>query len=571
LDSAGIVLLDEVLPMNVSLPLPAPACLQVETCVFDETAHKVTLTLTSTQDALHCPLCQTCATRIHSHYTRTLADLPWADVPIQLLVHLRKAFCPSPDCERIIFTERLPALVAPYARRTTRLATAQRRIGFALGGNAGAELSLDLALPTSQDTLLRLVQRTAQAASITPRFIGVDDFAFRKGHTYGTIIIDLETHRPIDLLPDRTAETLAQWLREHPGVEIISRDRAGAYAEGAHQGAPEAMQVADRFHLIGNSADALIGVFEQQHRQITAALSQAEPTPPTTAAPAHVPQISQASQQQHLHQERRQSRYEAVWDLHRQGWTNRAIAEQLHLHRDTVSKYLSLSELPPYQTPVRPSRVLGPFLPYILERWNAGCQNSSTLLQEVIARGYQGSPSTLFNYLTQLRKLHGLPPRKRTPGTIPGAGERPARPPTPRSAAWLFLKAPEKLKRGEVEQMEQIRSAHPDLDRAVQLTQDFASMVRERRHEDLDGWLERAEESKLVPFRNFATSLRRDYAAVQAGIREQWNNGATEGHVNRLKMLKRQLYGRASFSLLRQRVLAIRPRAAQNADHQKRE
>jgi transposase len=500
-----------------------------------------------------------------------LADLPWADVPIQLLVHLRKAFCPSPDCKRIIFTERLPALVAPYARRTTRLATAQRRIGFALGGNAGAELSLDLALPTSQDTLLRLVQRTAQAPSITPRFIGVDDFAFRKGHTYGSIIIDLETHQPVDLLPDRTAETLAQWLREHPGIEIISRDRAGAYAEGAHQGAPEAMQVADRFHLIGNSADALIRVFEQQHCQITAALSRKEPTPPATAAPAPVPQTSQAARQQHLHQERRQSRYEAVWDLHRQGWTNRAIAEQLHLHRDTVSKYLSLSELLPYQTPVRPSRVLGPFLPYIVERWNAGCQNSSTLLQEVIARGYQGSPSTLFNYLTQLRKLHGLPPRKRAPGTIRGAGERPARPPTPRSAAWLFLKAPEKLKRGEAEQMEQIRSAHPDLDRAVQLTQDFASMVRERRHEDLDGWLERAEESTLVPFRNFATSLRRDYAAVQAGIREQWNNGATEGHVNRLKMLKRQLYGRASFSLLRQRVLVIRPRAAQKADHQKRE
>jgi transposase len=569
LDGAGTVLLDEVLPMDISPLLPASACLQVDTCVFDETTHKLTLTLTSTQDALLCPLCQACATRIHSHYTRTLADLAWAELPIQLIVRLRKAFCPSPDCQRTIFTERLPALAAPYARRTTRLATAQRRIGFALGGNAGAELSLDLALPTSQDTLLRLVQCATQTPSITPRLIGVDDFAFRKGHTYGTIIIDLETHRPIDLLPDRTAETLAQWLREHPGIEVISRDRASAYAEGAHQGAPEAMQVADRFHLIGNSADALIRVFEQQHRQITAALSPAEPAPPATAAPAQQPQTTQAAQQQHICQERRQSRYEAVWDLHRQGWTNRAIAEQLHLHRDTVSKYLSLSELPPYQTPNRPSRVLGPFLPYILERWNAGCQNSNTLLQELIARGYQGSPSTLFNYLTQLRKLHGLPPRRRAPGTVPSADGRPARPLTPRSAAWLFLKAPEKLKRGETEQMEQIRSAHPDLDRAVQLTQDFASIVRERRHQDLDGWLECAEQSELVPFRNFAISLRRDYAAVQAGVREQWNNGATEGHVNRLKMLKRQLYGRASFSLLRQRVLAIRPRAAQEADHQK--
>jgi transposase len=555
--------------MDVTLLLPGSAILQLESLSFDEANRQFTVTLTSRQDALQCPVCRASATRVHSQYTRTIADLPWADVQVQLHLQVRKGFCPTSDCPRSIFTERLPALVAPYARRTTRLATAQRHLGVALGGTVGADLSDALEMPTIQDTLLRLVQHTAPSTPVTPRALGVDDFAFRKGYTYGTILVDLELQRPIDLLPDRTAETLAQWLRDHPGVEIISRDRAGAYAEGARQGAPDALQVADRFHLIQNLADALIRVFEQHHRDLTAALASPSPALPDVVQPSAPVRTTQAEHDQLQRRERRQARYDAVWALHRQGWTNRAIADHLDLHRDTISKYLHTTDFPEYQTPHRRAHVLGCHQAYILERWNAGCQNGRTLLAELIARGYQGSPSTLFNYLTQLRKDHGLPPKKRAPGTIATTRDPATRPATPRGLAWLFLKRPKSLTTSDQEQMLRAREAHPDLRRGVQLAQDFVTIVRERRHEALDSWLEQAEQSELVPFRNFAASLRRDYAAVKAGVTVHWNNGQTEGQVNRLKMLKRQLYGRASFSLLRQRVLNVRPRATPKVDHQK--
>jgi len=559
----------EVQLMDVTLLLPGSAFLQLKSTMFDTTNRRLTFTLTSLQDTLPCPLCRTPATRIHSRYTRTIADLPWADVRVQLHLQVRKGFCSTSDCPRAIFTERLPALVAPYARRTTRLATAQRHVGVALGGSAGTDLSGSLAMPTSQDTLLRLVQHMAQPAPVTPRVLGVDDFAFRKGHTYGTILVDLELQRPIDLLPDRRAETLAQWLRDHPGVEIISRDRAGAYAEGARQGAPDALQVADRFHLIQNLADALIRVFEPHHRDLTAALAPPSPTPPDVVQPSAPVRTTQAEHDQQQRRERRQARYDAVWDLHRQGWTNRAIADHLDLHRDTISTYLHSTDFPEYQTPHRRAHVLGCHQAYILERWNAGCQNGRTLLAELIARGYQGSPSTLFNYLTQLRKDHGLPPKKRAPGTIATTRDPATRPASPRGLAWLFLKRPNTLTTSDQEQMLRAREAHSDLERGVQLAQDFITIVRERRHDELDSWLEQAAQSDLVPLRNFAASLRRDYAAVKAGVTVHWSNGQTEGQVNRLKMLKRQLYGRASFSLLRQRVLNVRPRATPKADHQK--
>ena len=172
-------------------------------------------------------------------------------------------------------------------------------------------------------------------------------------------------------------------------------------------------------------------------------------------------------------------------------------------------------------------------------------------------------------YLSRMRKDHGLPPKKRAPGRVATTRDSAPRPATPRGLAWLFLKRAKTLTTSDQEQMLRVRAAHPNLDRGVQLAQDFIKIVRERGHEALDAWLEQAERSNLVPLRNFAASLRRDYAAVKAGVTLHWNNGQTEGQVNRRKMLKRQLYGRASFNVLRQRVLHGQPRATPKADHQK--
>jgi transposase len=504
------------------------------------------------------------AARIHSRYTRTLADLPWAAYRVRLQLRVRKWFCANPACGRRIFTERLPTVAAPWARRTLRLVQRLVALGLALGGRAGGRLSHAWDVAVSRHTLLRGLRRQPVPALPTPTVLGVDDFALRKGQTYGTVLIDLERRQPVALLPDRTADTLAQWLQAHPGVQVIARDRATAYADGARHGAPAATQVADRWHLLRNLAEAVEQVFHQ-HRKVLQnihapstglPLALADqpavvetPLPPPTAQPDALLPPSNGASPRHTH---RRWRYEQVCHLAQQGWTFQAIAQQVGLHRKTVAQYVHADRFPVW---ARPRSVLDPYKPYLLACWNQGCRTGMRLYEEIQRQGYRGGRSTVLGYFTQLRKAQGLAPRTRTGQPAPPVTDPTTQGVTPRQATWLTLRLPTELTEDEQHLLARLHQAHDAFAQAVVLAQGFAQLLRARQPERLDAWLQQAATSSLVAFQRLAKSFQRDYAAIKAGVTLPWSTGPVEGHINRLKMLKRHMYGRARLDLLGRRFV----------------
>ena len=553
---------------------PDATTLSLAACYVDTTAAHITLLVHSTQTRVPCPLCAIPARRIHSRYARTLADLPWADYRVRLQLRVRKWFCRNHHCQRRIFTERLPTVTAPWARRTLRLAQRLVAVGLALGGKAGVSLSQRWGLAVSRNTLLRLLRRQPAPSFPTPTVLGVDDFALRKRHTYGTILVDLERRQPVALLPDRTADTVAQWLREHPGVKVIARDRSTAYAEGARQGAPAATQVADRFHLLQHLREALDQVFATHEKVLEAVndLGRQQPVflpdgtgavpvpPPDTPAPAQ----QRATQRQ----ARRQSVHAQVWTLHRQGWTGAAIAQQVGLSLRTVQRDLRAAAFAGRKRRSdHGDSVLNPYKPYLLERWNAGCYTAMRLFRDLQQRGYPGSYGPVAAYARRLRHAQGLAPGQRCPRQSPPSVAEPVcQPLTPRRATWLVLRREAKRTEAETHQLVQLREQQAAVAEAVDLAQDFAQLVRQRQPDALEPWLQRATASTLEALQRFAHGLRDDYAAVKAGVTLPWSTGPVEGHINRLKMLKRQMFGRARLDLLRCRFVgAPRPQPTQAA------
>jgi transposase len=547
--------------------LPDATTLHLDACYIDTTAAQITLLVSSTQASVPCPRCTTPARRIHSRYERTLVDLPWAQYRVRLQLRVRKWFCGNRHCRRRIFTERLPTVAAPWARRTLRLAQRLVTLGVALGGTAGVHLSHQWALVVSRNTLLRLLRRQPATSFPTPTVLGVDDFALRKRQTYGTVLIDLERRQPVALLPERTADTVAQWLREHPGVKVIARDRSTAYAEGARQGAPAATQVADRFHLLQHLREALDQVFLTHAKTLDAvnALVHQQPVVLSDGAvavsvPPHdlpLPAQQRAAQRQ----ARRQALHQQVWALHHQGWTAPAIAQQVGLGLRTVQRDLrSATFVGRKRRSDLGASVLNPYKAYALERWNAGCHTAMRLFRDLQQRGYGGSYARVAAYARRLRQAQGLAPgQRRSRPSLPRVAAPVCQPLTPRRATWLVLRRETQRTETEAQQLAQLREQHTEVAEAIALAQDFTHLVRQRQPAHLDPWLKRATTSALEALQRFATGLRDDYEAVKAGVTLPWSTGPVEGHINRLKMLKRQMFGRARLDLLGRRfVLALR-------------
>ncbi len=492
-----------------------------------------------------CPLCQRLCQRIHSRYRRTLHDVPCGTKALRLVVQVRRFFCDNQDCPRKIFAERLAALTEVSARMTKRYRHGLAEVGFALGGRAGAQLGARLGWRQSRSTILRTLRRLPKPNRATPRLLGVDDWAFRRGSIYGTLLLDLETHTPVDLLPDRTAETLAEWLLAHPGVQLISRDRAGEYARGARKGAPKAIQVVDRFHLTKNLSEVVERILSH-HRQ---ALRQIRfvPMSPRSASPLAVRYLrpDRKLRSQEVLQARL-ARAEQIRALVAQGMTQLAIARRLHLNRKTVALYAKAPSIVPVSRPAR-AGILAPFTRYLSARWQEGERNGVGLYRELVSQGYTGSRMTVERFLLGLRDLEK---QGQLPAVFSAVVEM-----TPHRAVGLLLKRSEERTQEETQALLRVGQIHPDLARTQLLMHQFLQMLRERHGEELDPWLAAAFHSGVPEWRTFVRKLRQDHAAVQAGLTLKWNNGPVEGHINRLKFLKRSMYGRANFDLLRFRVL----------------
>lgn len=489
----------------------------------------------------HCPLCRQRTRRIHSRYRRTVQDLPCCGIPITLHIHVRRFVCSNRQCTRRIFCERLPTLVAPRARRTDQLLQAVTTIGFALGGEGGSRLGSTLGMDVSPAGVLRLLRQAPLPDTVPVRVLGVDDWAKRKRQSYGTILVDLERRCPIDLLPERTSTCFAAWLQAHQEIEIISRDRGKDYAEGGRQGAPAAVQVADRWHLLCNLSETVERVLTRKHQR----LREAARHDPLPAAAEHC--LTGPEQKQRERRGSRVQRYETVRRFYQVGMTIAEIARTMSMSRNTVSKYLRAEDFPErLPNPPGPATLL-PFHAYLTERWQAGCHNGRLLWEEVRSRGYGGSIQTVQRYLAPWR-LH---PR-RGPSPLPPT---PLSPATPHHASRFFSQSLDALSAEDQAYLQRLRTLDPDLDQLADHADAFRCMVRDRAAGSLDAWLTRAQGSGIEELVHFADHLKRDYGAVRAALCVPWSNGQTEGQITRLKLIKRQMYGRGNLDLLRVRVL----------------
>ena len=512
-----------------------------------------------------CPRCGQASSSIHSSYTRSPRDLPTLEYAVRLVLQVRRFRCSNRACSAVTFAERLGDYLRPYAQHTSRLQQALQQLGLALGGAAGARASKNLAMPSSRHTLLRLVRQVPSSSAARPRVLGVDDFALRKGQKYGTILVDLEQRRPIDLLPERSATTLETWPREHPGIEIIARDRGPEYIRGATAGAPDAVQVADRFHLLCNLREALERILERTHTNLRTRLAAAPPDENMPlSSPMPLRRRKRTGTEAKMPAERRKRRlalYERVRLLYQQGKRKRSIAHELHISAWLVRRFLKADTFPERAPKPPRSTILTPFEPLLRERWQLGERATTRLFRLLQAEGYTGSIYTLRHWVQNHRQEPAprTKPAYRARYTVAAqelqarvAGQR--RLPSARRLVWLLLKGEGELG-SDQQQLRSILLQEPIVATGYALAQRFLEMVRQRNEATLDSWLKDCLTSGIQEMANFASGLQQDEAAVRAALSLPWSTGQVEGQITRLKLIKRQMYGRANFDLLRQRVL----------------
>ncbi len=507
------------MPTPSLLPLPD----ELELTAMSKTLEGLLVWVTSTRPSSVCPLCATPSQAVHSSYRRIPLDLPCTGQTIRLPLSVRKFFCRVPHCPRKIFTERIPELLAPSSRMTDRLRMVVQAIGFAFNGQGGARLGAHLGIQVSRPTLLKSLYLVPAPGVGQVSAVGVDDFAWKRGRGYGTIILDLHTHKILDLLPDREAESVQKGLSAHPEIEIVSRDRGGAYADGAAQGAPQAIQVADRWHLAKNLGDGVeTSLVRRQLKVAPLPLGEPEPSWPVAQEKPIETKQAELDLKMQVGRERKQEQHEQIRGLYQHGTSIHGIGRHLEIARKTVRTHLRMGdELGGAERPKKRS-ILDPYYEYIVQRWREGCTTGQQILREIRALGFRGSATTARSITTRLRKdLAGMahPPKHPSEGKCSYS---------PRELRWLLAKRSTDLKPEEQEDLARLLEASEEARTVHHLIQSFLLMLGERRADQLNGWMKEARESGIKELRSFVAGLERDYDAVRAGLSSLESKGSSE-------------------------------------------
>lgn len=464
---------------------------------------------------------------------------------LKLLV--RKWICRESSCSQRIFAERFPGLVERYARMTDRLSKVLQSVGITTNGADAARILSSLGMPTTAKTIIRRVLQLPLPGEGSIHKVGIDEWAWKKGHRYGTILVDLEQRRIVQLLEDRSVETSKAWLRRHPEIEIISRDRGKLFREAATDGAPQAKQVVDRFHLQKNFAEALEKFLRHKTRMLKAgARSLAGKAHPAAKARTVAP--PKGEQERRARHRQRVAVHKRVWKLYREGCHKEHIAQVIGISSASVYRILEQEAAPPPRRRSRSHSIVDPYLSYLSQRWNQGCHSARQLYEEIVAQGYTGSRRTLEMRLRAFRPHRAHPVSKHTVTW--------EKPPSARGTALMIVRPVQNRTPEQTAFLEQLTQSDSTVAKAFTLAQDFGRLLRQREGSlRLEQWKTAVRASGIVELIAFANGLADDAEAVANGCSMTWSNGMVEGFVNKVKAIKRSSYGQAGFPLLQRRVL----------------
>ena len=507
----------------------------------------ITLHLHGKRKTAQCPECFKRSDSVHSCRRRRIQHLPCSGQTLWLVFSVRHWYCRNPACSRKIFAESLAPFAGSHQQSSQALQNLQRQLGLIAGGEAGKRAATAAGLRCSADTLLRRVINTPETKQSGAPHVGIDEWAWHRGHCCGMLIVNLDTHRPLVLLPGRDQRTLATWFRKYPEIQVVSRDRSGVYATAAREGAPQARQVADRWHLLKNIGDEPERMMYRHMpliRLVVRELSlKKSPEPEISVPVASLRRLERLKQ--HIRKKRHQ-RWTEVMALHNKGCSFREISRITGLSRVTVSRWVRSGTFPEMSTRPPKRGLLDPWREWLKEQRESGNYNASRIWREMVARGFTGSETIVRDAVAKWRK--GWNPPVTTAVRLPSVS---------RVSRWLM---PWRITRDEENYASRFISLmcekEPELKIAQQLALEFYRILKTQNKSQLSSWFTRVHESGSAEFRRVAAGMEADAAAICEAISSHWSNGVVEGHVNRLKMLKRQMYGRAGFELLRQRVMS---------------